>query len=90
MSCPHLVKINDRRYRCGLIENEADPLKKEAAKILIHSGEGCSHIYGPHPRFLLDLIVNKGLRPFTEEWEQMKENTITEFGQFMDQSDHPE
>lgn len=88
--CSFLVPGNNDTFRCGLIVNESDPLKKEAAKILIHSGEGCSHIYGPHPKALVKLLIQNNILPHSEQWNVMKQNTISEFTQFQKESSDPE
>lgn len=87
--CSFLVACNNNTFRCGLIINEVDPLKKEAAKILIHSGEGCSHIYGPHPKALVKLLIQNNILPHSDQWKIMKQNTISEFQQFIEESSDP-
>ncbi len=84
-ACSHLL-IEDGESFCGLMARETDTLKKEALKMLIFSGQGCSHKYGPHPRFMAELLVKRGLTPQMREWQQMKQGTFQDFKGFQKQN----
>jgi hypothetical protein len=77
--CSKLVETSEDKFECGLIINESDPLKKEAAKSLMLAGEGCSHIYGPSPISLIKDLVKQGLTPDHSNWNIAKENTVDEY-----------
>lgn len=77
--CGFLKETEKNKFECGLLLDEEDPLKKEALKTLLHAGEGCSHIYGPHPVSLLREVLQKGISPTHPQWEMVKQNTINEY-----------
>ena len=61
---------------CGLMARETDTLKKEALKMLIFSGQGCSHKYGPHPRITsYNVCYTKLLRySLPNRWQEDREH----------------
>jgi hypothetical protein len=89
-SCGFLKETSPNNYECGLILDEIDPIKKEALKSLILSGEGCSHIYGPSPISLVRMAVAQGITPKHPSWEVVKQNTITEYEKMAKTSEHPD
>ena len=88
--CSFLVAKEDGTFRCGIIEQELDPLKAEAAKILIHSGSGCTHKYGPKPAKLLRLAYHQGFNKDHPDWYNMQTKTIAEFQEFSADAPDPD
>jgi hypothetical protein len=85
--CTKLVETSKDKFECGLITNETNLLKKEAAKNLMLAGAGCSHIYGPSPVSLIKDLIGQGLTPNHPNWKLAKENTVSEYKKIADSAE---
>lgn len=84
--CSHLKKIGHEKFECSLISDEKNPLKREAAKELILSGQGCTHKFGPSPLSLLKELLSRGLTPHMPEWKHALDETKKEYSKMNDPS----
>ncbi len=78
-SCGFLKETAPNEFECGILLDEQDQVKYEALKSILLAGEGCSHIYGPHPISLMRELISRGLRPGTENWDLAKSGTLAEY-----------
>jgi len=89
-SCGFLKETAPNEFECGLILQEQDQVKYEALKSILLAGEGCSHIYGPHPISLMRELISRGLRPGTENWLLAKSGTLSEYKKMANEGTDPQ
>jgi hypothetical protein len=92
-TCPYLRWNEQNQSLCGLMEIEkenGDTLKFQAASLLILSGEGCTHRWGPHPVSLMKELLQKGLVVGSKQYFDAKDSTVRELEEMVNCSMEPD